>query len=136
MTKRNRVEVRLNDRDYQLLGDRAAEEGATLTETIEWLLHNARPTRVVGVREVGLRGRRRLGIRFSNGLTVHGFLWSRGGQLLPPQIPTDRGFVPIVNATPGLWRALREFLTNELGVENNPTDLEAVDEAELVGAHL
>jgi len=135
MTKRNRVEVRLNDRDYQLLRNRAAEEGATLTQTIEWLLHTACPTRVVGVREVGSRGRRRVGIRFSNGLTVQGFLWSRGGQLLPPKVRTDRGFVPIIHATPGLWGALREFLTDELGVESNPAELEAADEAELVGAH-
>jgi hypothetical protein len=122
MAKNHRVELRLSDHDYQLLNERANYYGTTLTQAVETLLHTAVPVRVCGVYSVGEMGRRRLNITFSNGMTVHGFLWSRGGQLLGPSVIADQGRVRIVNGTREFWRALREFCTRHVGLEDEPAD--------------
>lgn len=132
MAKNHRVEVRLNDDEYDLLREQAAFYGTSLTAAVERLLHIPFPVAAVGVREVGVRGRRRVNIRFSNGMVVHGFLWSRRGQLLAPAVRGDYGYVRIVNGSPEFWRTLRQFCARELGVDNDGRGALVADaEAEL-----
>lgn len=114
MAKNNRVDIRLNDDDYQHLKARAASCQMTLTGAVESLLRVSAPVALFGVRNVGVRGRRRVSVRFSNGMVVHGFLWSNGGQLLGPRIRTNGGWVPIVDGSPEFWHLLRELFETKL----------------------
>lgn len=123
MAKKHRVEIRLSDEDYQTLQERAAQNDDTLTGTIERLLHTNVPVGICGVRQVGNQGRRRFSVRFSNGMIVHGFLWSQGGQLLGPRmrVYTQGGgsrWLRIVSGSPAFWHQLRDLCEQELdGVE-------------------
>jgi len=108
MPKTHRVEVRLTEEDHALLTERAREYGG-ITRAIEALLHRFKPAAIVGVRTAGRRGRVSFSIRFSNGMVVHGFLWSRGGQLLGPR-HWDRGhFVRHLDGSREFWAMLRQF---------------------------
>jgi hypothetical protein len=125
----------LNDEDYRRLKGIAEYHQTTLTGAVELVLRVARPTAVLGVQDVGVRGRRRVNIQFSNGMIVHGFLWSRGGQLLAPSIPNPRGqgYIRLVNGTREFWHSLRRFVAAELGVDDVPVEEPAPDrEGELV----
>lgn len=118
MAKNHRVELRLNDDDYQLLQERAGHHRTTMTKAVESLLHLAVPVRLDGVYEVGVMGRRRFSVRFSNGMTVHGFLWSRGRQLLPPMYRTDNGYRRTVDGTLAFWHSLRELCVAQLEADD------------------
>jgi hypothetical protein len=108
MPKTHRVEVRLSEEDYALLMERARENGG-ITRTIEVFLHRLRPAAIIGVRPAGRRGRVSFSIRFSNGMVVHGFLWSRGGQLLAPQHRDGNHLVRHLDGSREFWAMLRQF---------------------------
>ena len=115
MAKTRRVEIRLTDEDHALLRKRSQNFDGSMTKAIESLLHSIRPADIIGVRPAGKRGRVRFSLRFSNGMVVHGFLWSRGGQLLGPSV-FDRGrWCRIVDGPKQFWCDVRslceEFLT-------------------------
>lgn len=114
MPKNHRVELRLNGQDYQLLNERAGYFGVTRTRAVETLVRMAVPMRIYGGYEVGTRGRHRLSIRFTNGMSVHGFLWSRGGQLLGPTVVASGRRTRIVDGTPEFWRRVHEFCAANL----------------------
>lgn len=119
MPKKHRVEIRLSDEDYQTLRERAAQYDDTLTGAIERLLHTSVPVGICGVEEVGKKGRRRFSVRFSSGMIVHGFLWSRGGQLLGPRVRVEHQggshWFRIVDGSRAFWHRLRELCKEELG---------------------
>jgi hypothetical protein len=114
MAKNHRIEVRLNEEDYQRLRQRAEVLGTTLTGAVESLLRVSSSVALFNVRSVGVRGRRRVSVRFSSGMAVHGFLWSRGGQLLAPRVHTPKGYVPIVRGSKAFWKQLRALFEREL----------------------
>jgi hypothetical protein len=108
MPKTRRVEVRLTEEDYVLLIERARENGG-ITRTIEAFLHTLRPAAIIGICPVGNRGRVSFSVRFSNEMVVHGFLWSRGGQLLAPQHRDGNHFVRHLDGSREFWAMLRQF---------------------------
>jgi len=129
MAKNRRVEIRLSEEDYQTLRERAERYGDTMTAAIERLLHMGVPIGICGVRRVGNRGRRTFSVRFSSGMVVHGFLWSRGGQLLGPRIRVaspggGSRWRRIVDGSPQFWRALREICEAELEGQAEEVELE------------
>jgi hypothetical protein len=125
-----RVELRLTEKDYQNLRRVADFYGTTLTHAVEILLRTSQPLAVRSVQEVGVRGRRRVSIQFSNGMIVNGFLWSRGGLLLGPTIRAHGGYrVRIVHGSREFWDTLRRFCRAELGVAHEPQDARAGDRA-------
>jgi hypothetical protein len=108
MPKTHRVEVRLSEEDYALLMERAQENGG-ITRTLEDFLRRFRPAAIVGVRPAGRRGRVSCSIRVSNCMFVHGFLWSRGGQLLAPQHRDGNHLVRHLDGSREFWAMLRQF---------------------------
>jgi hypothetical protein len=126
MAKNRRVEIRLNEEDYHSLLARADQYGESMTGAIERLLHMAVPVGICGVREVGSRGRRRFSLRFSNGMIVHGFLWSRGHQLLGPrvQVFTETGphWSRLVDGPREFWQQVRELCEDKLEIEPTQDD--------------
>jgi len=120
MAKNRRVEIRLSEEDYRTLCARAEQYHDTMTGAIERLLRMGVPVGIRGVRPVGNQGRRTFSVRFSSGMVVHGFLWSRGGQLLGPRIrvPNPNGgwrWRRIVDGSRQFWLAIRELCEEELG---------------------
>lgn len=117
MAKTRRVEVRLSDEDHDLLVKQAQRFGGNMTEAIQALLHTIRPVAILGVKEVGTRGRVSFSLRFSNGMVVHGFLWSRGGQLLGPSHFYKGSWYRVVEGPKQFWRNVRslceDFLTRQ-----------------------
>ena len=110
MPKTRRIEVRLTEEDHAALMARAQQhfEGS-ITKAIEWYLRIFRPATIIRVRPVGNRGRVSFSIRFFNGMVVHGFLWSRGGQLLAPRHRDGNHFVRHLDGSREFWAVLREF---------------------------
>jgi hypothetical protein len=115
MSKTRRVDIRLTDEDHALLRKRSQNFDGSMTRAIESLLHTIRPADIIGVRPAGKRGRVRFSLRFSNGMVVHGFLWSRGGQLLGPSVYDKGRWYRIIDGPRQFWRDVRslceEFLT-------------------------
>jgi len=109
MPKTHRIEVRLTEEDHALLMDRAQDFGRSITETIEWFLHTLRPAAIIGIYPVGRRGCISFSVRFSNGMVVHGFLWSRGGQLLAPRHWAGNHWVLHMNGPRTFWSAVRQM---------------------------
>jgi hypothetical protein len=125
MAKEHRIEVRLGEEDYRSLLDRTELYGGSVTRAIEGLLRIAVPTKICGVRGVGVAGRRRFSVQFSNGMIIHGFLWSRGHQLLGPRVWNENGrWARIVDGSPEFWHRLRDLCEWEL--EPEPELLEKV----------
>lgn len=115
MSKTRRVEIRLTEEDHALLRQRSQNFDGSMTKAIESLLHSIRPAAIIGVRAAGTRGRVRFSLRFSNGMVVQGFLWSRGGQLLGPSVFDEGRWYRIVEGPRQFWRDVRalceEFFT-------------------------
>jgi hypothetical protein len=111
MPKTRRIQIRLSEEDHALLMERAEECGG-ITAAIEAFLRRFRPAAVVGIRRAGYRGRVSLSIRFSNGMVVHGFLWSRGGQLLGPRHRNGDHWVRHLDGSREFWGMLRQFCRN------------------------
>lgn len=115
MAKTRRVEVRLSDEDHALLVEQSHRFGGSMTQAIQSLLHAIRPVAILAVKEVGTRGRVSFSLRFSNGMVVHGFLWSRRGQLLGPSYFYKGSWCRTVEGPKQFWRDVRslceEFLT-------------------------
>jgi len=109
MSKTRRVEIRLTDEDHALLRKRSHNFDGSMTEAIESLLHTVRPADIIGVRPAGKRGRVRFSLRYSNGMVVHGFLWSRGGQLLGPTVFNKGRWYRIVDGPRQFWRDVRSL---------------------------
>jgi hypothetical protein len=130
MSKTRRIEVRLTDEDHALLCERAQGFGGSITKTVESFLHALRPVSVIGIRSVGNRGRVRFSVRFSNQMVVHGFLWSRGGQLLGPRIWAGNHWSPIVSGPPGFWTAVRHLCEERFSETAQPE--QEIDEYEEV----
>lgn len=139
MAKTHRIDIRLNDADHALLVKRAHEFGGNMTEAIESLLHSIRPVAILGVKNVGKRGRVRFSLRFSNGMVVHGFLWSRGGQLLGPSVFDKGHWHRIVNGPRRFWRDVRslceESLTPRQATPPEEVPIEAPEQESLVTSH-
>lgn len=122
MPKNRRIEIRLSEEDYQTLRARAEQYHDTMTGAIERLLRMGVPTGICGVRYAGKQGRRRFSVRFSSGMVVHGFLWSKGGQLLGPRIRVPRPgggsrWHRIVDGSKQFWHALRGICKDEFAGE-------------------
>jgi hypothetical protein len=132
MPKTRRVQIRLTHDDHALLLKEAHEWGG-ITSAIEGFLHRLRPAAIVGVRRVGFRGRVSFSIRFSNGMVVHGFLWSRGGQLLAPRHRDGPRMVRHLDGSREFWARLREFCRDWFSA---PALVEQEDEYEEVGTRL
>jgi len=120
MPKDRRIEIRLSEEDYQILRERAEQYHDTMTGAIERLLHMGVPIGICGVRYVGSQGRRTFSVRFSSGMVVHGFLWSKRGQLLGPRIRVPRPgggsrWHRIVDGSKQFWQALRGICQEDLG---------------------
>jgi hypothetical protein len=129
MPKTRRVQIRLSEEDHALLVEQARQWGG-ITAAIEAFLHRPRPAEIVGVRRVGRRGRVSMSVRFSNGLVVHGFLWSRGGQLLAPGHRDGDRWVQHIDGSREFWALLRRFcrewFTPPTEVEREPEYKKAV----------
>jgi hypothetical protein len=96
--------------EHALLMERAKDFRGNITKTIEWLLRSVKRAAIIGVRPVGNRGRRvSFSIRFPNGMVVHGFFWSRGGQLLGPRRRTENRWTRSVDGPPRFWGAVRQL---------------------------
>jgi hypothetical protein len=132
MPKTRRVQIRLTEEDHALLMEKAQEYGG-ITSAIEVFLHRLRPAAIVGVRRVGSRGRVSLSIRFSNGMVVHGFLWSRGGQLLAPRHRDGDHMVRHLDGSREFWVNLREFCRHWFTA---PAEVEQEPEYEEVGTQM
>jgi hypothetical protein len=107
MPKTHRVEVCLNEKDDALLEKWAEYFGTTKTGAIEELLHEARTAGIIGVRPAGVRHRTEFSLRLTNGMVVHGFMWSRGGQLLGPRVRVGDRYVKIVDGSREFWTDLK-----------------------------
>jgi hypothetical protein len=136
MAKNHRVELRLNDEDYERLRQRAESFQTTMTGAVESLLRISAPVALFNVRDVGVRGRRRVSVRFSSGMVVHGFLWSRGRQLLAPRVRVRGRYVPIVQGSKEFWHLLREAFEQKLARDGHPWDVEPNRDLELAGVRL
>jgi len=114
VSKTRRVEIRLTDEDHALLLKRAQKFGGSMTKTMESLLHAIRPADIIGVKPVGKRGRVGFSLRFSNGMVVHGFLWSRGGQLLGPRVFHKDHWYRILDGPRQFWLDVRDLCEEQL----------------------
>src|SRR5260370_15168622 len=114
MSKKRRVESRLTDEAHGLLLERSQKFGGSMTEAIESLLHAIRPADIIGVRPAGTRGRIRFSMRFSNGMVVHGFLWSRCGQLLGPRVFHKDHWYKIIEGPREFWHDVRDLCEERL----------------------
>lgn len=114
MAKTRRVEFRLSDEDHALLVQQAHRFGGSMTEAIQSLLHAIRPVAIIGVRPAGKRGRVRFSLRFSNGMVIHGFLWSRGGQLLGPSVFYEGRWYKVIQGPKQFWRDVRSLCEESL----------------------
>lgn len=136
MSKTRRVEIRLTDEDHALLRKRSQNFDGSMTKAIESLLHTIRPAEIIGVRPAGKRGRVRFSLRFSNGMVVHGFLWSRGGQLLGPSVFDKGRWYRIVEGPRQFWRDVRalceEFLTTSRHNEQDTHERQAATTEEFL----
>jgi hypothetical protein len=131
MPKTRRVQIRLTEEDHALLTARAQQHfDGSITRAIEWYIRIFRPAAIIGVRPAGRRGRVSFSVRFSNGMVVHGFLWSRGGQLLRPRHWAGDHYVRQVDGSREFWADLREFchdwFTPRAEVEQEPEYQETV----------
>ena len=134
MTKDRRIEIRLDDDQFRKLSLIRKYHETGITGAISILLETCVPTRICGERVVyyGRRRRTRFNVCFSNGLVVHGFLWSRGGQLLGPRVWDQGREIRIVDGSDAFWNRLRKYCKDyfESNAARDVEEVERTDQRE------